>query len=80
MPFFEVTKGQDAFVEYVAIVEADCPEQALRLAESWEFSGTWRRNGAISEFDHSQVFEDRVQQVESGSLEEAEANLARAYP
>ncbi len=80
MPFFAVTKGQDAFVEYVAIVEADNAEQARQQAESWEFSGTWRPNGSISEFDHSEVFEDRVERVEADSLEEAEAKLARAFP
>lgn len=76
MPFFKVTKGQDAYVEYVAIVEADNPEQARRQAGSWEFSGTWRPNGNITEFDHSQVFEDCVEQVQAESFEEAEAKIA----
>lgn len=80
MPFFSVTKGQDAFVEYVAIVEADNAEHARHQAESWEFSGHWQPNGNISEFDHSEVFEHSVQQVEAESLEEAEAKLAKAYP
>lgn len=75
MPYFKVTKGQDAYVEYVAIIEADDPEQARQRAGSWEFSGTWRPNGNITEFDHSEVFEDCVELVQAGSLEEAEAKL-----
>lgn len=80
MPFFAVTKGQDAFVEYVTIIEADDPQQALQLAGSWDYSGTWRANGNISEFDHFEIFEDCVNQVEAESREEAEAKLAEAYP
>lgn len=75
MPYFKVTKGQDAYVEYVTIVEADNPEQARQQAGSWEFSGTWRPNGNVTEFDHSEVFEDGVEQVQAESLEEAEAKL-----
>lgn len=75
MPYFRVTKGQDAYVEYVAIVEADNPEQARLQAESWEFAGTWWPNGNITEFDHSEVFEDSVEQVHAESLKEAEAKL-----
>lgn len=78
MPFFKVTKGQDAYVEYVAIIEADNPEQARQKAGSWEFSGPWWPNGNITEFDYSEVFDDCVERVEAGSLEEAEAKLARA--
>jgi len=78
MPHFEVTKGQDAYVEYVAIIEADDPGQARELAGSWQFPGTWRPNGNITEFDHSEVFEDSLEQVQAESLEEAEAKLARA--
>lgn len=80
MPFFKVTKGQDAFVEYVAIVDADDAEQALQQAESWEFSGTWRPSGNVSEFDHFEIFEDGVERVEAVSLQEAEAKLAEMYP
>ncbi len=80
MPFFAVTKGQDAFVEYVAIVEADNADHARHQAESWEFSGHWQPNGNISEFDHSEVFEHRVEPVEAESLEDAETKLAKAYP
>jgi hypothetical protein len=78
MPFFKVTKGQDAYVEYVAIIEADDPEQARQEAGSWEFAGQWWPNGNITEFDHSEVFEDCVERVEAASLEEAEATLATA--
>jgi hypothetical protein len=80
MPFFAVTKGQDAFVAYVTIIEADDPKQALQQAESWEFSGTWRPTGTISEFDHFETFEDCVNQVDAESLEEAEAKLDTASP
>lgn len=80
MPFFAVTKGQDAFVEYVTIIEADDSKQALQLAGSWDYSGTWRPNGNISEFDHFEIFEDYVNQVEAESREEAEAKLAKASP
>lgn len=80
MPFFKVTKGQDAYVEYVAIIEADDPEQARQQALSWEFSGTWWPNGTITEFDHSEIFEDSVEQIQAESLEEAESKLDTTYP
>lgn len=80
MPFFAVTKGQDAFVEYVTLIEADDPQEALQLAGAWDYSGTWRPNGNISEFDHFEIFEDCVNQVEAESREEAEARLAKASP
>jgi len=80
MPFFAVTKGQDAFVEYVTIIEADDPKQALERAGSWDYSGIWRPSGTISEFDHFEIFEDCVNQVEAESCEEAEAKLNHAFP
>ncbi len=73
MPYFAVTKGQDAFVEYVTIIEADDPQQALQQAHSSSLSLNWRPSGSISEFDHFEIFDHSIEQVNAKSIEEAEA-------
>lgn len=55
MPFFEVRKGQDAYVTYATIVEAATAQEAQGLAAD---GGEWRPTGDISEFDHEEIYED----------------------
>ena len=50
MPKFKVLRRQDAYVDYVAEVEADTAEEAADLASSspWDFQ--WEEQGVV-EFD-----------------------------
>ena len=50
MPKFNVLCRIDAFVDYVAEVEADTPEQAAELANDSHSDYEWRRSGE-AEFD-----------------------------
>jgi len=52
MPKFQVLRRRDAFVDYVAEVEADTAEEASDLANHapWDFE--WEERGVI-EFDAS---------------------------
>lgn len=50
MPKFEVLCRIDAFIDYVAEIEADTAEEAAELANDSHSDYRWRRNGK-AEFD-----------------------------
>jgi len=50
MPTFEVKRRVDAYIDYVAEVEADTPEEAAELAREDEGSYKWEAFGE-AEFD-----------------------------
>lgn len=50
MPKFQVLRRVDAFVDYVAEIEADSPEEAARKANDDEEPFDWRERGVI-QFD-----------------------------
>ena len=81
MPFFEVVKGQDAYVEYSRVIEADTAEAAFGLACTHEYRNgeDWIANGIIDEFDHADVFEDRTEEIEAETFEEAVKQIHEAY-
>lgn len=78
--FYRVVKGHDAWIEYATVVEATSPRAALLAAGDHSFDGKWVATGDIPEYDHSELFEDRVEQVEAETLEEAKKALAKDYP
>lgn len=78
MPLFQVQKGQDAYVNYTSVVEADTIEEANEIAGSYEFDGEWIQTGT-SEFDHSDVFADEAEPISGESAEEAMEALRRIY-
>ena len=45
MPTFQVLRRVDAFVDYVAEVEADTPAEAAELAQDNEDDYDWRERG-----------------------------------
>jgi hypothetical protein len=50
MPVFKVLRRVDAFVDYVAEIEAENPEEAAELAAGEEDSLKWRKEGTY-QFD-----------------------------
>jgi len=50
MPTFKVMRRQDAYVDYVAEVEADSAEDAAWLANTAPWDQKWERQGE-TEFD-----------------------------
>jgi len=50
MPKYEVLCRRDAFVDYVAEIEADTPEEASKLANSPFSDLEWEERGIV-EFD-----------------------------
>ena len=50
MPVFVVRCRTDAFIDYVAEVEAHTPEQAAKLANDGHSTYQWQRDGE-AEFD-----------------------------
>jgi len=50
VPTFAVLRRVDAFVDYVADVEADTPEEAAELAQDDESRYEWIEHGPV-EFD-----------------------------
>lgn len=50
MPKFQVLCRRDAFVDYVAEIEADTPEEAAELANSPFSNPKWEERGVV-EFD-----------------------------
>lgn len=81
MPFFKVVKGQDAYVEYEKIVEAETAEEATALAQGWEIreGDCWIPNGVTNEYDHSEIFTDCTEPFEADSLEKAQDLLEEQY-
>lgn len=77
MPLFRVYKGQDAYVNYVSVIEADTPAEATQLASMHEFRNGdhWVPTGDTNEYDHAQIFEDMVEPVEGNDLAAAMAEL-----
>lgn len=71
MPFFQVTKGQDAYVNYVTVVEASSAKEAWEQANSARFDGQWVPTGDVPEFDDHVVYEEDVLQIEASTLDEA---------
>jgi hypothetical protein len=54
MPIFTVLSPVDAYVDYVAEVEADSAEEAVHLAYEGDPSVTWLERG-VTEFDTRRV-------------------------
>lgn len=54
MPIFTVLSRVDAYVDYVAEVEADTPEEAVDLAYDGDPSVKWEQSGVV-EFDARRV-------------------------
>jgi hypothetical protein len=50
MPKFEVKRRVDAYIDYIAEVEAESPEEAAQLAQDDEDSYKWEACGE-AEFD-----------------------------
>ena len=50
MPKFTVLRRQDAYVDYLATVKADTPEEAAQIADSPWANLKWKKVG-VSEFD-----------------------------
>jgi hypothetical protein len=50
MPKFQVLRRVDAYVDYIAEVEADSPEEAARRANDEEELFEWR-DRSVAEFD-----------------------------
>jgi hypothetical protein len=66
MPKFTVLSRKDAFVDYVAEVEADTPEAAVDLAYEGRLDIKWEERGVV-EFDacHMVALDDKDQEIES---------------
>lgn len=79
MKFFTVVKGQDAYIEYVTVIEAIDEEDARMSASSYAYEGTWIPNGIINDFDHYDIFDDRTEEVEATSFEEAVKQIHDEY-
>lgn len=47
MPKFKVMKGQDAYVIYETIVEADTMAEAIFAADDALYDGTWFRTDEV---------------------------------
>lgn len=54
MPLFTVLSRIDAYVDYIAEVEADSPEEAADLAYDGDPSVVWEKSGVV-EFDARHV-------------------------
>jgi len=81
MPFFEVVKGQDAYIEYSGVVEASDPAEALQRASAWTTRNivTWTPNGNVPEFDDAEFFEDRTKEITAENFEAAVKQIHDAY-
>jgi len=62
MPKYKVTKGQDAWIYYITIVEADSIEEANKIAGSPDYEGKWEPDGE-DEFDHYEIMEEDTEEV-----------------
>lgn len=66
MPLFTVLSRVDAYVDYIAEVEADSPEAAADLAYDGDPSVQWEKAGVV-EFDarHVVALDDEGEEIES---------------
>ncbi len=72
MPRYVVSKGHDAFAYYETVVETDTPEEARRLATSYNYEGEWLATGYVQEFDDYEIDEHSgVRLLEEGETVEA---------
>ena len=66
MPKFRVLSRKDAFVDYIAEVEAESPEKAVEIAYEGIPENAWRKDGVV-EFDavHMVALDDKGLEIES---------------
>ena len=66
MPKFTVLSRKDAFVNYLAEVEAETPQAAVDLAYDGTLGINWEERGVV-EFDavHMVALDDEGQEIES---------------
>ena len=69
MPKFKVLSRKDAFIDYVAEVEAESAEKAVELAYEGASDIVWREDGVV-EFDavHMVALDDKGFEIESTAL------------
>ena len=69
MPKFKVLSRKDAFVDYVAEIEAESPQQAVELAYGEAPGIVWKEDGVV-EFDavHMVALDDNGLEIESTAL------------
>ena len=70
MTVYRVTKGQDAWVVYEAIIEAETPDQANEFAWADKRADIWQPTGDVREFDEVQIFEDETEEVPADTVVE----------
>lgn len=77
MPIFKVFKGQDAYVNYVTVVDAESKEDALDMASSSMRNAEleWLPTGTTTEFDDALVYENEIEQLDTDDLLEAKGML-----
>lgn len=68
MPKYTVLSRVDAYVDYVADVEADSAEEAVNLAYEGDPAVTWQERG-VTEFDARRVvaLDDDGEEIESSA-------------
>ena len=66
MPKFKVLSRVDAFVDYVAEIEAESPEKAVEIAYVGIPESAWKRDGVV-EFDavHMVALDDKGLEIEA---------------
>lgn len=77
MPKFRIYKGHDAYVNYVAIVEATNKGEANELM-SWRATSRnikWVKDGVINEYDGLEPFTDMTEEVPEDTPEPEESEL-----
>jgi hypothetical protein len=69
MPKFRVLSRADAFVDYVAEIEAESPEKAVELPYAGEAEIAWKEVGTV-EFDarHMVALDDNGEEIETTAL------------
>jgi hypothetical protein len=68
MPAFKVLRRNDAFIDYVALIDADTPEEACRIASERDDTLRWVRHGE-AEHDARAFFVLDAKDREIGSTE-----------
>lgn len=81
MAFYQVTKAQEALVEYAGVFEAENAYSAYLKATTWKglFETDWVHNGIINEYDHTEILEDRTELLDAKTFEEAVREIHEAY-